>query len=74
MPREVGNCSTLVTFLPVSGCCAAAVAQTPVHHVAARMNDAGVTTLLGNARPNGTGEFDCGVVSAAIVTCGWQRR
>jgi hypothetical protein len=49
MPREVGNCSTVVTFLLVSGCCAAALAQTPVNRVTARINDTRVTTLLGTS-------------------------
>jgi hypothetical protein len=66
MPKQDRTCSTVVTFLLVSGCCAAALAQAPANRVTTRIDETRVTTLLGNVHPMARGEFDRGVVSAEM--------
>ncbi len=63
MPQQVRFCSFLLVFLFV---CAgtSALAQAPTNRIAARIDEAQVTTLQGNVHPMARGDFDQGLVNA----------
>ncbi len=64
MPKPVKSCSSLFAFLVLCGWGTTALAQVPTNRVAARIDEAQVTTLQGNVHPMARGDFDQGVVSA----------
>ena len=64
MPKQVKFCSSLFAFLLLCGWGTSALAQAPTNRVAARIDEAQVTTLQGNVHPMARGDFDQGVVSA----------
>src|ERR1700726_4920006 len=64
MPKQVKSCSSLFAFLVICGWGTSALAQVPTNRIAARIDEAQVTTLQGNVHPMARGDFDQGVVSA----------
>jgi subtilase family serine protease len=63
MPKQVKFCCSLFAFLVICGWGTSAPAQAPTNRVAARINEAQVTTLQGNVHPMARGDFDQGVVN-----------
>jgi subtilase family serine protease len=57
-------CCSLLAFLVICGWDASALSQTPTNRVAARIDEAQVTTLQGNVHPMARGDFDQGQVNA----------
>jgi pseudomonalisin len=64
MPKQVKSCSSLFVFLLICGWGTCALAQAPTNRVAARIDEAQVTTLQGNVHPMARGDFDQGLVNA----------
>jgi pseudomonalisin len=64
MPKQVQSCCSLFAALLVCGSGTSALAQAPTNRVAARIDEAQVTTLQGNVHPMARGEFDQGLVNA----------
>ena len=64
MPKQVKSCSSLFVFLLICGWGTSARAQAPTNRVAARIDEAQVTTLQGNVHPMARGDFDQGLVNA----------
>ena len=64
MSKQVKLCSFLFVFLLICGWGTSVLAQTPTNRVAARIDDAQVTTLQGNVHPMARGDFDQGQVGA----------
>jgi pseudomonalisin len=61
---QIKFCSSLFAFLVIGGWGASALSQAPTNRVAARIDDAQVTTLQGNVHPMARGDFDQGLVNA----------
>ncbi len=65
MPKQVKTCFSLFALLLISGWnTSAALAQAPANRVTGRIDEAQVTTLLGNVHPMARGDFDQGAVNA----------
>src|ERR1700742_4929065 len=64
MLKQVESCFSLFAFLVLCGWGTSALAQVPTNRVAARIDEAQVTTLQRNVHPMARGDFDQGVVSA----------
>jgi pseudomonalisin len=66
MQRQAGTRAIVATFLLIFGCCVAARAQAPANRVSTRIDEARMTTLLGNVHSRARPEFDRGMVSAEM--------
>src|SRR5271155_2592560 len=64
MSKQVKFCSPFFAFLLICGWGTSALAQAPTNRVAARIDEAQVTTLQGNVHPMARGDFDQGLVNA----------
>src|ERR1700740_3071335 len=64
MPKQAKSCSTLFVFLLIYGWGTSAPAQAPTNRLAARIDEAQVTTLQGNVHPMARGALDRGLVNA----------
>jgi len=63
-------CSSFLALLLVSGWYPFALAQAPANRISGRIDEAQVTTLLGNVHPMARGEFDEGVINGETL---WDR-